>query len=397
MDLTSQQGLICTAPALTSEDEAVLGEIHQMSKELRHSVRKPKRWVGGLRRAAQAKALKSSNSIEGIEVTADDAAAVVDGEALATADEKTALDVQGYQRAMDYVLTAADDRHATYDAAELRAIHFMLIQHESSKLPGRYRAGPVSVYDEENERVVYEGPDAEVVPALVEALIIALRRDHSTDPIVRSAMAHLNLVMIHPFKDGNGRMARALATLVLTRSDIDEPVFSSIEEWLGASKANTLDYYAVLAHTGYGRWAPRSDPHLWLTFNLRAHHMQAQTVARRFAEAGRNWVQLEQLAEQHGLPERAMDALFDAVLGYGVRRSAYMKRSDVGGHTATRDLSLMANVGLLAAHGTGRGRIHTAGAPLLALRASMKGDRKPLRDPYPWLRPKLAESIDGRP
>ena len=60
-------------------------------------------------------------------------------------------------------------------------------------------------------------------------------------------MAHLNLVMIHPFRDGNGRMARALATLVLTRSDIGEPEFSSIEEWLGA---NTEDYYSVLAHTG---------------------------------------------------------------------------------------------------------------------------------------------------
>ena len=397
MASSSPHGLIYTAPPLTSEDEAVLGEIHQMRKEMRHSLRKPKRWVGGLRRASRAKALKSSNSIEGIEVTEDDAAAVVGGEEPVTADEKTALDVQGYQRAMDYVLTAADDPHATYEAAELRAMHFMLIQHEPSKSPGRFRSGPVSVYDEENERVVYEGPDAEKVPALVEDLITALRRENSTDPIVRSAMAHLNLVMIHPFKDGNGRMARALATLVLTRSDIGEPVFSSIEEWLGASKANTLDYYAVLAHTGHGRWAPRPDPHMWLTFNLRAHHIQAQTVARRFTEASRYWTRLEELANQHGLPDRVMDALFDAVLGYGVRRSGYMKRSNVEGHTATRDLSLLTDVELLTAHGSGRGRFYTAGAPLLTLRASVKGDREPLRDPYPWLRPRLAEPTAARP
>lgn len=59
-------------------------------------------------------------------------------------------------------------------------------------------------------------------------------------------MAHPNLVMIHPFRDSNGRIARALATLVLTRSDIGEPDFASIGEWLGA---NTDDYYSVIAHT----------------------------------------------------------------------------------------------------------------------------------------------------
>ncbi len=62
-------------------------------------------------------------------------------------------------------------------------------------------------------------------------------------------MAHLNLTMIHPFKDGNGRMARALQTLVLSREGIVSPVFSSIEEWLGK---NTLPYYNILAETGEG-------------------------------------------------------------------------------------------------------------------------------------------------
>jgi hypothetical protein len=48
---------------------------------------------------------------------------------------------------------------------------------------------------------------------------------------------------------------RALATSVPTRSDVGEPEFSSIEEWLGV---NTDDYYSVLAHTGRGSWNPES-------------------------------------------------------------------------------------------------------------------------------------------
>lgn len=122
---------------------------------------------------------------------------------------------------------------------------------------------------------------------VISGLMAAASSAAMVQPSVRSwlnLMKHLNLVMIHPFRDGNRRMTRALTTLVLTRSDIGEPEFSSIEEWLGA---NTNDYYSVLAHTGHGFWHPRADAHLWLTFNLRAHHMQAQTVARRVDEPGR--------------------------------------------------------------------------------------------------------------
>jgi len=201
-------------------------------------------------------------------------------------------------------------------------------------------------------------------------------------------MAHLNLVMIHPFRDGNGRMARALATLVLTRSDIGEPEFSSIEEWLGA---NTEDYYSVLAHTGHGSWQPRDDAHLWLTFNLRAHHMQAQTVARRVEDAGRTWEELDELTVAHGLPDRAIDAMFDAVLGYRVRRGGYRKRADVTEQTATRDLAALAGAGILTAHGNGRGRYYVAGAPLKLIQETIRTRRTPLHDPYPWLRATLAE------
>lgn len=82
-------------------------------------------------------------------------------------------------------------------------------------------------------------------------------------------MAHLNLVMIHPFRDGNGRMARALQTLVLSREAIVEPTFSSIEEWLGH---NADDYYNVLAVTGRGRWQPDGSAHLWIVLPPRAPH-----------------------------------------------------------------------------------------------------------------------------
>jgi Fic family protein len=391
MNTSSHQVVLYTAPTLTSADETVLGEIHQMRRELRHVLRTPRRWEGSLRRSALARAIQGSNSIEGYVVAEDDAAAALDGEEPISADEKTFAEIQGYRQALGYVLAMGDAEYSTFNATEIRAMHYMMLAHDHSKSPGRYRKGPIYVHDERSDQVVYEGPDAAMVPELIDALVDSLHTGHSSDPVVRSAMAHLNLVMIHPFRDGNGRMARALATLVLTRSDIGEPEFSSIEEWLGA---NTDDYYSVLAHTGRGSWPPRDNAHMWLTFNLRAHHMQAQTIARRVGEAGDTWKELDALVSAHDLPERAMEAMFDAVLGYRVRRAGYLKRADVTEQTATRDLAALTAAGILTAHGNGRGRYYVAGEPLHLIQERRRSRRMPLRDPYPWMRAKLSNPAE---
>jgi Fic family protein len=392
MNTTSHHAAIYTAPHLTRENDAVLGEIHQMRKELRYVLRTPTRWQGGLRRSALARAIQGSNSIEGYQVAEDDAAAAVDGEEPLSADEKTFLEIQGYRQALGYVLAMRNEDYAAFDITEIRAMHYMMLSHDHTKAPGRYRTGPIYVRGERRDQVVYEGPDATKVPALMDALIDSLHTGLSMDPVVRSAMAHLNLVMIHPFRDGNGRMARALATSVLTRSDIGEPEFSSIEEWLGA---NTEDYYSVLAHTGHGYWQPSDDAHLWLTFNLRAHHMQAQTVARRVEEAGRTWTELDQLVTNHRLPERTLDAMFDAVLGYRVRRATYLKHAEITEQTATRDLAALAAEGILTAQGNGRGRYYIAGEPIRQIQDRRRARRTPLRDPYPWMRAKLGEPSES--
>lgn len=92
--------------------------------------------------------------------------------------------------------------------------------------------------------------------------------------------------MIHPFRDADGRMARCLQTLVLSRNQVAAPVFSNIEEFLGH---NTEDYYAVLAVTADGQWQPARDTRAWVRFDLRAHRIQAQTVLARNAETAALW------------------------------------------------------------------------------------------------------------
>ncbi len=81
-------------------------------------------------------------------------------------------------------------------------------------------------------------------------------------------MAHLNLVMIHPFRDANGRMSRCLQTPVLAREQILAPQFSSIEEYLGR---NTQSYYKVLGEVGAESWHP-ACAHELLAYASEAEH-----------------------------------------------------------------------------------------------------------------------------
>jgi Fic family protein len=370
------------APDLDLDDDAAIRAIHELRAAMASVLRVPRRWSGGLRRTTQARAIQGSNSIEGYTVTDQDAAAAVDDEQPLTADERTWAEILGYRRVLTYVLRLAPEAAFRLDAMTLRSMHFMLLEHDLAAGPGSYRSGTVYVRDDANGITVYEGPPADDVPDLVEALVDGLRANRRSDPLVRAAMAHLNLVMIHPFRDGNGRMARAVQTLVLAQDEMLEPTFSSIEEWLGH---NTADYYSVLAAIGQGAWHPGNDARLWVKFNLRAHHMQAQTLRRRFDEAELLWSGLDMLAARHGLAERMADPLFDAALGSRVQRSTYVKRTGLELRTATRDLARLVELGLLDAVGHTRARHYVAGPALRELRTEVRAARVPLEDPYPGL------------
>jgi Fic family protein len=268
-------------------------------------------------------------------------------------------------------------------------MHFMLLGHDLSKSPGRYRTGPIYIRDEAADTGVYEGPPAGQVLDLVDELVDLLTSTDD-DALVQAAMAHLNLVIIHPFRDGNGRLARALQTLVLARRGLSDPTFSSIEEWLGA---NTADYYRVLAHTGAGGWHPDRDTALWVSFNLRAHHIQAQTLQHRIDQAMAMWAAIDVLSADHRLPDRAGLALYEAALGYRVRRATHVKRAEVEERTASRDLKQLVELELLQPVGATKGRYYVSGPALAGIQDARRATRTPIQDPYAWLPARLAQPV----
>ncbi len=106
-------------------------------------------------------------------------------------------------------------------------------------------AGPMQVVSGPigRERVHFEAPAAERLPSEMERFLGWCNAEPTIDPVLRSALAHFWFVTIHPFEDGNGRIARALADLMLARADRSPQRFVSMSTQIEAERS---DYYRVL-------------------------------------------------------------------------------------------------------------------------------------------------------
>lgn len=374
---------IFVSPELRDEELQAIEQIEDLKRQFRYRVADPKRWYGNLRRQVFARAVQGSNSIEGYNASLEDVIAAVDDEEPLDAETETWMALEGYRDAMTYVLQLAEDPdRIRIDETLIRSLHFMMLKRELKKWPGRYRPGVIFVAREPDGEIVYEGPAIELLERLMHEYVQTLQPSEQP-AIVAAAMAHLNLAMIHPFKDGNGRMARCLQTLVLARQKVVAPVFSSIEEYLGR---NTEAYYRVLGDVGRGAWHPENDARPWVRFCLNAHYQQIQTQLWRIREAELLWEKCEDLARRHRLPERTVGPLSDAARGLRIRNASYrnvVKESsgdEIDVQTASRDLRALAERGLIESRGETRGRIYIGTPELRDIFLEIRKSKPPKQD-----------------
>lgn len=110
--------------------------------------------------------------------------------------------------------------------------------------PMQVVSGPIG-----REKVHYEAPPAPRIPAEMDAFLAWFAARPATDGLLRAALAHLWFVTIHPFDDGNGRVARAIADQALAQSESSPQRFYSMSSQIWRERAG---YYAILEHTQKG-------------------------------------------------------------------------------------------------------------------------------------------------
>lgn len=116
---------------------------------------------------------------------------------------------------------------------------------------GAWRISPISVISGQmgKERIHFEGPIADRVDHEMGLFLEWLNDETTIDSVLKAAIAHLWFVTIHPFEDGNGRIGRAIADLMLARSEKSSHRFYSLSAQIQRERKN---YYAILEQTQKG-------------------------------------------------------------------------------------------------------------------------------------------------
>jgi Fic family protein len=254
-----------------------------------------------------------------------------------------------------------DDPVFRWEERVVLDLHFDACGSQKDRDPGRYRRRGIEVTGPDGGPPAYVGPPAEDVPGLMREIVVWLDRgDPDAHLVVRAAMAHLHLVSVHPFADGNGRIARIVQSLVLARGGLLAPELVSIEEYLGR---NTAAYYATLQTVQGGTYQPERDATSWVRFCVAAHIEQARLRLRQLTDAGTRWAYLEALVEGRGWPDRLVIAL-EQSLFQGTDRAAYATEADVSVPTAGSDLRRLLDAGLIVREGRGRATRYAASESL---------------------------------
>jgi len=196
-----------------------------------------------LKRDALISRSHHSTSIEGNRLSKDEVAVIVSGGKIA-ARPKDKKEVLNYISALKFI-----DKYGrnvkTFSPSVILKLHKLITKGIlSDKDVGQFRSKMVYVIDSFG-RTVFTPPKEADVPRLLKDLCDWLNSKEAKElyPVLTAGIAHYELVRIHPFLDGNGRVARALATLILYQSGFDIKDFFALDDYYNEDRQS---YYAAL-------------------------------------------------------------------------------------------------------------------------------------------------------
>ena len=204
-------------------------------------------------------------------------------------------------------------------------------------------AGPMQVISGPmgRERVHYEAPAADRIANEIKSLLHWFEGQTPMDPVLKAGLAHLWFVTIHPFDDGNGRIARAIADLSLARSENSPQRFYSMSAQIRQERDA---YYGILEQTQKGTlditaWME------WFVGCLGRAIDGAQETLRQVLETARFWEQIKNVP-LNGRQRQVINRLWNGFEGK-LTTSKYAALAKCSQDTAHRDILALLSHGVL--------------------------------------------------
>lgn len=193
------------------------------------------------------------------------------------------------------------------------------------------------------ERVHYEAPASEAVPSMMDDFVAWVNGVQELDPVLKAAVAHLWFVAIHPFDDGNGRIARTVTDMLLAKADGMPHRFYSMSAEIMRDRKG---YYDVLERTTTGT----TDITAWIEWflvTLGRAVVRAEATVQRVVRKSAFWERNRGVA-MNERQVKVVNRLWDGFDGK-LTTSKWAKMTKSSQATALRDINDLIDKGILAA------------------------------------------------
>lgn len=310
-------------------------------------------WEVKFRKEAELRTVHHGTHIEGNQLTVEEVQEVLDGKEVFARDRdiQEVINYRNVLKFIDQISNQIGPGSPYYFTLEtILEIHRIttekLLPEDQS---GQFRTKQVVLRNTRTGLISYTPPPAAEIPFLMEDLVAWINSEETKElyPVVKAGIIHYELARIHPFIDGNGRTARATATLIMFLDGYDIRRFFSLEQYFDE---NPIDYYETLQAVSNQLVLDTHERDLtpWLEYFIKGVAIEMNKIKERVKRISADSRVKDKLGEQVALNERQM-----IIMEYLNRNKTMQNRDfrkifpDYSDDTVLRELKFLMQKGLI--------------------------------------------------
>ena len=304
-------------------------------------------WQSRRQKDALIRQAHHTTRIEGAQLTIEQVRDLIDDKPV-VARERDIQEVRNYLKVAAFIDEVYGDPDMEFDLRTIRHIHYLTL----ADIKGGYEAGEFRkvqnyVENSKTKEIIYTPPPASEVPILMLELSDWLRSNevNQLSLWLKAGIAHYQLVAIHPFLDGDGRTARALANLILYHGGCDIKRLFSLEEYYDANPAGYYEALQSVRTTG--------ELTTWLEYFTAGIAEEMQKIKTLVLSHSRDRALRDKIG-QIELSERQLEILSYVEENRQITNRELQELAQLSNVSAHKELMTLVGSGVLKKEGKGR-------------------------------------------